>query len=43
MPDGSRILRAEHTGAAADAEPLGRRLADDLLAQGADQILAATQ
>jgi hydroxymethylbilane synthase len=43
MPDGSRILRAEHTGAAADAEPLGRRLADDLLAQGADQILAATR
>jgi hydroxymethylbilane synthase len=43
MPDGSRILRAEHTGTAADAEQLGRRLADDLLAQGADQILAATQ
>ena len=43
MPDGSRILRAEHTGAAADAEQLGHRLADDLLAQGADQILAATQ
>ena len=42
MPDGSRILRAEHTGAAADAEPLGHRLADDLLAQGADRILAAT-
>jgi hydroxymethylbilane synthase len=43
MPDGSRILRAEHTGAAADAEPLGRRLAEDLLAQGADRILAATK
>jgi hydroxymethylbilane synthase len=42
-PDGSRILRAEHTGTAADAEQLGRRLADDLLAQGADQILAATR
>jgi hydroxymethylbilane synthase len=42
-PDGSRILRAEHAGTAADAEQLGRRLADDLLAQGADQILAATR
>jgi len=42
MPDGSRILRAEHTAAAADAELLGRRLAEDLLAQGADRILAAT-
>ena len=43
MPDGSRILRAEHTAAAADAESLGIRLADDLLAQGAGQILAATR
>jgi hydroxymethylbilane synthase len=43
MPDGTRILRAEVTGPAADAEALGIRLADDLLAQGADQILAATR
>jgi hydroxymethylbilane synthase len=43
MPDGSRILRAEHTAAAQDAEQLGQRLADDLLAQGADRILAATR
>jgi hydroxymethylbilane synthase len=43
MPDGSKILRAEHTGAAADAEALGRRLGEDLLAQGADQILASTR
>lgn len=43
MPDGTRILRAEVTGPAADAEALGRRLGDDLLAQGADQILAATR
>jgi hydroxymethylbilane synthase len=43
MPDGSRILRAEVTGPASDAESLGRRLGDDLLAQGADQILAATK
>jgi hydroxymethylbilane synthase len=42
-PDGSRILRADHTGAAADAEQLGHRVADDLLAQGADRILAATR
>jgi len=43
MPDGSKILRAEVTGPAADAEQLGHRLADDLLAQGADQILASTK
>jgi hydroxymethylbilane synthase len=43
MPDGSRILRAEHGGRTADAELLGERLADDLLAQGAREILAATQ
>jgi hydroxymethylbilane synthase len=43
MPDGSKILRAEVTGPAADAELLGHRLADDLLAQGADQILASTR
>jgi hydroxymethylbilane synthase len=43
MPDGSKILRAEVTGPAADAELLGHRLADDLLAQGADQILASTK
>ncbi|HET9621413.1 MAG TPA: hydroxymethylbilane synthase [Kofleriaceae bacterium] len=42
MPDGSRILRAEVRGPASDAEQLGRQLADDLRAQGADQILAAT-
>jgi hydroxymethylbilane synthase len=46
MPDGSRILRAEVTGAAAsteDAQALGVRLAEDLLAQGAADILAATK
>jgi hydroxymethylbilane synthase len=43
MPDGSKILRAEVTGPAQDADALGRRLGDDLLAQGADQILAATK
>ena len=43
MPDGSKILRAEVTGPATDAELLGHRLADALLAQGADQILASTR
>jgi hypothetical protein len=43
MPDGSKILRAEVTGPARDAEQLGQRLGDDLLAQGADRILAATK
>jgi hydroxymethylbilane synthase len=46
MPDGSRILRAEVAGAAADegdAAALGVRLAEELLAQGAGEILAATK
>ena len=43
MPDGSKILRAEVGGATEDAELLGARLAEDLLAQGADAILAATK
>jgi len=43
MPDGTKILRAEVTGPAEAAERLGQRLADDLLAQGADQILASTK
>jgi hydroxymethylbilane synthase len=43
MPDGSRILRAEIGGPTADAVLLGEKLADDLLAQGARDILAATQ
>ena len=43
MPDGTKILRAEVSGPAADAERLGVKLAEDLLAQGADAILTATQ
>lgn len=43
MPDGSRILRAEIGGPAEDAELLGQKLGDDLIAQGADAILAATK
>jgi hydroxymethylbilane synthase len=39
-PDGSLMLRSEITGQAADAEALGIRLAEDLLSQGADKILA---
>jgi hydroxymethylbilane synthase len=43
MPDGTRILRAEVTGPHADAAALGTRLAEDLLARGAGEILAAAQ
>ena len=43
MPDGSRILRAEVAGEAGEAEALGVRLAEELLAQGAGEILAATK
>ncbi|MEN8107779.1 MAG: hydroxymethylbilane synthase [Pseudomonadota bacterium] len=40
-PDGSDIVRGEISGAAADAESLGRMLAEDLLARGARPILDA--
>jgi hydroxymethylbilane synthase len=43
MPDGTRILRAEVAGAASEAEALGVKLAEALLAQGAAEILAATK
>jgi len=43
MPDGSRILRAEVGGPPSQAAALGIALANDLLAQGAADILAATQ
>ncbi|MDH3388583.1 MAG: hydroxymethylbilane synthase [Gammaproteobacteria bacterium] len=39
-PDGSKILRAEVRGDSAAAHQLGVRLAQQLLAQGADRILA---
>lgn len=39
-PDGSLMLRAEVKGKAEHAESLGIALAEDLLAQGADKILA---
>ncbi|WP_445372397.1 hydroxymethylbilane synthase [Methylomonas sp. HW2-6] len=38
-PDGSVLYRAEAESSLAQAEALGRAVADDLLAQGADQIL----
>ena len=39
--DGQELLKAEIHGSAADAETLGRQLAEQLLAQGADRLLAA--
>lgn len=39
-PDGSRVLRAEIRGASADAVELGVRLAQNLLDQGAGEILS---
>jgi hydroxymethylbilane synthase len=38
-PDGSQVIRGEIEGAATEAEQLGRRLADELLARGARAIL----
>jgi hydroxymethylbilane synthase len=38
-PDGSVLFRAESTGNPEEAEQIGRAIADDLLAQGADKIL----
>ena len=41
QPDGSLLLRAEERAASSDAEALGVRVAEALLAQGADAILQA--
>lgn len=38
-PDGSVVHRAEETGPASDARAMGERVAKDLIAQGADEIL----
>ncbi|MCX5748483.1 MAG: hydroxymethylbilane synthase [Proteobacteria bacterium] len=43
MPDGSRILKAEVSGAVGEAARLGEQLAEALLGQGAAAILAATK
>jgi hydroxymethylbilane synthase len=40
-PDGTRLLRAEHVGDVAHPEALGDVVAQDLLKQGAGEILAA--
>lgn len=40
-PDGQRILRAEESAAPDQAEAMGTRVAEALLAQGADEILQA--
>jgi len=40
-PDGSRVLIAEHRASRGQAEALGTRVAEDLLAQGASDILKA--
>lgn len=39
-PDGSKVLRAEIRGSSSEARDLGVKLAHQLLAQGADRILA---
>jgi len=40
-PDGTRMMRAEMTGDMAQPEALGNRIAEELRAQGAGEILAA--
>lgn len=40
-PDGDRLIRAEGQGAVVEAEALGRRVAEDLLRQGAEAIVAS--
>ena len=40
-PDGARLIRAEHLGSVMNPEALGNAVAQDLLAQGAGEILAA--
>ena len=40
-PDGSLLYRAEHSGSLDQEEAVGRKIAEDLLAQGADKILQA--
>lgn len=40
-PDGSVLYRSERSGSSADGVLIGRQIAEDLLAQGADKILQA--
>jgi hydroxymethylbilane synthase len=41
MPDGSRLLKSERSGSASEVDQLAAAVADDLLGQGADQIIAS--
>ncbi len=41
LPDGSRVVRAERRGSAADPEALGLAVVADLRGEGADAVLAA--
>ena len=41
QPDGSQLLRAEARAPLAEAETLGVKVAEDLLGQGAEEILRA--
>jgi hydroxymethylbilane synthase len=41
MPDGSRLMRSEMSGPMSEAARIGRGVGESLLAQGADQVLAA--
>ncbi len=41
MPDGSKLLRSERSGPASGADQLAAAVADDLLGQGAGQIIAS--
>jgi hydroxymethylbilane synthase len=41
LPDGSRVLRAERSGLLAAPEPLGEQVAQDLIALGAEGLLAS--
>ena len=39
-PDGTRVVRGERRGAVEEGESIGRALAEDLIAQGAEEIIA---
>lgn len=41
LPDGSRVVRADAEGSPGDADSLAAQVAGDLLAQGADAIIAS--
>ena len=43
MPDASQMIFSEGRAPLTEAEALGRRVAQDLLAQGADKILASVK